>query len=91
MTTKTVLVEQLVEVTVDASKFTPDFLAEFQQSMYPFKDLDAHIEHLAQLYARGLCDDFTKFIEGYGPPDEMGIKCKVTDVTQEIALGERPR
>lgn len=85
MVTKTVLVEQVVKVTVDEAKFTPDFMQEFRASMYPFNDVDDHIEHLGQLYARGLCDEFTKFIEGYGPPADMGIEVKITDVTEEIA------
>lgn len=84
MTKKTVVVQSVVSVTVDETKFTPEFLADFQKSMYPLKSVDDHIEHLAQLYARGIHDSFSTFIEGYGPPKEMGIECKVTDVTEEI-------
>lgn len=53
--------------------------------MFNFGNLDDHIEHLGQLYARGVCDAFTTFIEGCGPPKEMGIECRVTDVFEEIA------
>lgn len=84
MTTKTVAVEQIVKVTVDETKFTPEFLADFRKSMYPLNTIDDHIEHLAQLYARGIHDSFSTFIEGYGPPKEMGIECKITDVFEEI-------
>lgn len=84
MTTKRVAVQSMVSVTVDETKFTPEFMAEFRDSMYSFLSIDDHIEHLAQLYARGLCDEFTKFIEGYGPPSDMGVECKVTDVFEEV-------
>lgn len=61
-------------VTVDESKFTPEFYAEFNQSMFPLTSVEQAIEHLANLYARGVIDGDTDFIEGYGPVAEMGIK-----------------
>ena len=73
MQTRTVRVEQIVEVSIDDTKFTPEFMAEFRRTMYPFDSVDRHIEHLAQLYARGTADEFS-FIEGYGPASEFGIK-----------------
>lgn len=73
MQTRTVRVEQIVEVSIDDTKFTPEFMAEFRRTMYPFDSVDRHIEHLAQLYARGAADEFS-FIEGYGPASELGIK-----------------
>ena len=62
-----------VKVTVDETKFTPQFMEEFRQSFYPFDTIDEHIRHLAQLFAREIADE-TDFIEGYGMPAEMGIK-----------------
>lgn len=73
MTTKRLTVTQTVEVTVDETKFTTEFMNEFRKTMYDFRDLIDHIEHLAQLHARGLAGDFS-FIEGYGPASDMGIK-----------------
>ncbi len=70
---KTVGVSQLVEVQVDEAKFTPKFMEEFRQAFFPFQTIDDHILHLAQLHARGLADDFSTFIEGYGDPKEFGI------------------
>lgn len=84
MTKKTVVVQSVVSVTVDETKFTPEFMEDFRKSMFHFTDIDDHIEHLAQLYARGIHDSFSTFIEGYGPPKEMGIECKITDVSEEI-------
>lgn len=63
-----------VKVTVDETKFTPEFMAEFRLSISPFYELREHVEHLGQLFARGVVDNSTKFIEGYGPPSEMGIR-----------------
>lgn len=76
MITKRVVVSQVIEVTVDDTKFTPEFFAEFEATMYPYDTIDRHIEHLAQLYARGLADH-GDFIEGYGPSEDMGIKLSV--------------
>lgn len=83
MAKKEVLVNTIVSVEVDEAKFTPEFMAEFRASMYQFSTLDEHIEHLAQLYARGVVDAFTTFIEGYGPPADFGIKLAIEAVDTE--------
>lgn len=81
-TTKRFVVSQVVSVTVDEAKFTPEFYAEFQASMFPYDTLEKHMEHLAQLHARGVVDD-TDFIEGYGPAKDMGIKLDVERFSTE--------
>lgn len=73
-TEKTYVVSHGVSVTVNEAAFTPDFMSEFRESFYNFDRLDEHREHLAQLYARGIVDEFSDFIEGYGDPKEFGIK-----------------
>jgi len=67
-----------VEVEIDEAKFDEAFLLEFRDSFYPFFDVNDHVEHIAQLEARGLLDDFT---EGYGPIKDMGIKARTVDWT----------
>lgn len=84
MATRTVEVRQLITVCIDETKFDEGFMRDFRKSMYPFSTLMDHIEHLAQLRARGLVDEFTTFIEGYGPPQEMGIAFKVQGCDEEI-------
>lgn len=74
MMTKTVSMECSVNVTVDESKFTPEFMEEFRKYFYDFDTVDDHIAHLAQLVIRGLVNQHSAFIEGYGKPDSMGIK-----------------
>lgn len=83
--TKEIRVTQSVCVTVDVEAFTEAFLAEFRESLYPFQDVADHMDHLAQLYARGLVNEFTDFIEGYGNPADFGIKFehKWTEVEAE--------
>lgn len=66
-----------VKVTVDESKFTPDFLADFQEYFYPFATVDDHIRHLAFLAATGMIGDLPCFIEGYGPSQDMGIEVEI--------------
>jgi hypothetical protein len=80
---KEVRVTQVVKVTIDESKFTPAFMQEFREYLYPFFTIERHLEHLGQLYARGIASDFS-FIEGYGPAMDMGIKFE--DVAQEQEL-----
>lgn len=63
-----------VTVKVNKDKFTPEFMEEFRDSFYPFFTLKDHVNHLAQLYARGIVDEFTDFIEGYGDPKDFGIE-----------------
>ena len=85
---KQVMVTQYtnVEVTVNPKKFTNEFMEEFKKCFYPdINTIDKHIEHLAQLFARGLYTN-GDFIEGYGPTEEMGIKFRkdYEDVETEV-------
>lgn len=81
MVTKTVAVTMTIHVTVDERKFTPEFMAEFKESFYNFVSLDDHLEHLAQLHARG---EDSAFIEGYGNAADMGIAFELEAVEMEI-------
>ena len=85
LVTKHVEVRQIVAVTVDEEKFNDAFMSEFRRSFFPFFDLDEHICHLGQLFARGLLGDFPKdfFIEGYGPMTSMGIAFEDQPLAQE--------
>lgn len=87
MQTRTVRVEQIFEVSIDDTKFTPEFMAEFNRTMYRFGSVNRHIEHLAQLYARGIADEYG-FIEGYGKASEFGIKFRRIAGGQEIITPE---
>jgi hypothetical protein len=82
--TKTVQVKIDVEVTVDESKFTDEWLEEFRERFYYFRTIDDHIEHLAQLKARDIFDRYPPFIEGYENPINMGISAKIVDAKTEI-------
>lgn len=73
MTMKKVQVTITVDVSVDETKFTPEFMREFRGSFYKFDTIDDHIKHLGQMYVRRLYDN-GDFIEGYGPTEDMGIK-----------------
>jgi len=81
--TKTVIIIQYVKVTIDESKFNDAFLQEFRESYYPFHTLEEHLEHLAQLYARGIYDN-GDFIEGYGEAKDMGIIFETKGTETEI-------
>lgn len=83
MLTKDVDVTLTIRVTVDESKFTDQFMSEFCQSFYHFTTLNDHLEHLAQMHARGLYGE-RDFIEGYGPAADMGIKLKIVDQNEEV-------
>ena len=87
MITKQVSVTQTVEVTIDETKFTDEWMASFRDVFYNYYSLDDHVGHLAQLEARGLTylpHVNNEFIEGYGPAGDMGIKSRVVDTDIEI-------
>ena len=72
---------QRVNVTVDESKFTKAFYEEFNEYFFDFgTDIEKHIEHLAQMYARGVVTQYTDFIEGYGPVGDFGIQFEDVDL-----------
>lgn len=73
MSAHTVNVQQIVKVTVDEAKFTPEFMAEFRKYMQPFTTVDEHVKHLATLFALGVYDN-SSFIEGYGNAKDFGIE-----------------
>lgn len=82
----TVAVTQIVEVELHAKHFDRKFIAEFCKNFYPYKTLQDHAKHIAQLHARGLYGGSGRgeFIEGYGPDDEMGIKARIVEQEEEI-------
>jgi hypothetical protein len=67
-----VAVHQIVTVEIDETKFDDAFMEEFREGFYPFTTIGDHVKHIGQLEARGLFRD--DFVEGYGPPKDMGIK-----------------
>ncbi len=78
---RTVRVIQEVEVEVDESKFTPEFMEMFRDVFFKFETIEEHIEHLAQLEARSV---YGEFVEGYGNRSDMGISMKVVDWYTEL-------
>ena len=76
-----VVVTQTVEIEVDETKFTPEFMEEFRQDFYSFHDLDDHILHLGQLFARGILRSFT---EGYGEIDDLGVRGREIECDMEF-------
>ena len=87
MKTYNIEVRQTVRVTLDETKFTPEFMEEFRASFYQFHDIEDHAEHVAQLAARGIHDfghDRTEFVEGYGPVGDFGMWVEAKDTTTEM-------
>lgn len=71
-----VTVARTVHVEIDETKFTEEFLKEFNNYISSsIEDIDGHIEHLALAFAAGRVDN-DQFIEGYGPTKDFGIKFK---------------
>ena len=86
-----VTIEKQIEVEIDKSKFDETFMQEFRDSFYKFNTINEHIEHLAQLAARGYANRWSphelgEFIEGYGHVKEMGIKLE--ELSEEVETGE---
>lgn len=88
-----VIIEKRIEVEIDESKFDETFLREFRQMFHQFETLEDHMEHLAQLKARGFVDDWSPdkegvFIEGYGGVNLMGIK--LVEVFKDWQIDQSP-
>jgi hypothetical protein len=83
MTTIRVRVIQVVHVTLDETKFTPEFMAEFRRHFFDLRTIEGHAEHLAQMYTRGICDQYS-FIQGYGHPKDMGITFEDVSINTEV-------
>jgi hypothetical protein len=94
MQTKTVAVTFIVDVTLDETKFTPEFMEKFRGSFYDFYTLDDHTKHLAKLVAEGIvCENYRfaeagieddTFVEGYGLLSDMDIALHIKDVDAEV-------
>lgn len=85
MIRKTVQVTLFIDVTIDETKFNDEFLIDFRKHYYNFHGIDEHIEHLAQMRARGLYDN-GDFIEGYGPTGDMGISFETINNATETRI-----
>lgn len=79
---KYVTVTSTVRVSVDESKFTPQFLKEFRECFCNLQTIDEHIQRLAKLKVRGDCDQ--DFVEGYGSQKDMGIDIEILETGTEI-------
>jgi hypothetical protein len=87
MITKQVEVTQIVEVTIDETKLTPEWMASFRDIFYNYHSVNDHLGHLAQLEARGLTYQphvNNSFIEGYGNANDLGIKIRVVEAEVEV-------
>ena len=79
MKTYEVQIEQIVRVTIDETKFTPEFMKAFSDSMYDFETIEEHVKNLAEWRARGVIQSDRDFHEGYGHLNEFGITTFVKD------------
>lgn len=85
MKTFRVKVTQYIEVTLDETKFTPEFMAEFDDTFFELDGIEGHAEHLGQLYARGCVPGYADDeIEGYGEAREFGISFWTLDHDSQI-------
>lgn len=80
---KDVVVQQTIRVYYDDKMFTEHFMTDFRRYMYDFHDIDDHLMHLAQVYARGIQGNGS-FIEGYGPTKDIGIKFEEIGQSEEV-------
>lgn len=79
----------LVEVEVDETKFTQEWIDDWRKVFYPFNTIEDHIEHIAQMEARDILGP--KFTEGYGRLADMGIKAAVLDQRADVEIVSHPR
>jgi methenyltetrahydromethanopterin cyclohydrolase len=83
MAFKDIVVQQTVRVHYDEKMFSDHFMTDFRRYMYDFHDVDEHLKHLAQVYARGLHSN-SSFVEGYGSLKEVGIRMEEIGQSEEV-------
>lgn len=76
MITRDVEITRVVRVTVDETKFTPEFLEEFARFITNYDTVDEHITYLAGLHAAGVIDE-SSFAEGYGKLEDFGVRFEI--------------
>lgn len=86
-----VTVRYEIVVNVDESKFTPEFMQDFNETIYPIESVEDHCEELARRVmnlGHGIHKGSTVFLEGYGVAKEMGITAELTEEALEIDEAE---
>lgn len=80
---RTFEVQRTVTVTLDESKFTPEFMAAFRKSFYDFETVEEHAAFIAEARATGVIHSAYDHLEGYGRLTEFGVKISIegTDCT----------
>jgi len=71
-----VQVTHFVEIEVDESKFTPEFMDEFRRNFYQLNTIEDHIKYLAGIE---VSNNYDSFLEGYGSLDDFCICMHITD------------
>jgi len=79
-----ILVAQYIEVTVDETKFTPEFMANFNSHFHHCPTVEDHMKHIAVSFARGIITSPSQFLEGYGVLTEFGVKVKREHTDTEL-------
>lgn len=89
MITREVEVTQIVRVTIDETKFTPEVLEDFRRLIdRSYDTLEDHIRYLAWLHSCRSIDE-TSFIEGYGRAKDFGITFDVVHEEDRLLEEER--
>lgn len=87
----TVEYTKTVAIELDTEHFTEEFMAEYREGFGNFHTLEEHAQHLGYLCARdewGQYSDRDKFIEGYGPLNEMGIEFEEIEFADARVIDE---
>ena len=71
---KSFVVEQQITISVDESKFTPEFMKSFSEHIQELDSIKEHLEYLVEMYARGIVSSPGDFLEGYGELRDFGVK-----------------
>lgn len=84
MNTSNIIVHQNFEITLDESKFTPEFIKVFKESFYNLNTFKEHRDNIAKAYSMGFIRYPNYFFEGYGNLEKsFGFKIKTLDTWVE--------
>lgn len=70
-------VETDIELIIDETRFTPEFLKEYAETIGGCHNLEDHLKNLSVLITRGQISSDRDFVEGYGVLRDFGVSFDV--------------
>lgn len=76
-----ITITKMIEVEYDTEKFTDEVINDFNDHIYYVGDkIEEHVKNIVEMHAKDL--DYSGFLEGYGPLEDLGVK--FNDLSEDV-------